>query len=106
MDKVLTRIKEWLTGRRQKVVLVLNGYESEWVEVKKGTVYSVFLRIFINDFKVVTRGEEKSARQNQMTLFEVTKSVISLYVHVDKTMLNIVTFWIYTTFNKEALGQC
>ena len=64
--------------------------------------YSVqcFLRIFINDFKVVTRGEEKSARQNQMTLFEVTKSVISLYVHVDKTMLNIVTFWIYTTFNK------
>ena len=69
-------------------------------------MYSVFIRIFINYFKVVTRGEEKSARQSQMTLFEVAKSVISLYVHVDKTMLNIVTFWIYTTFNKEALGQC
>ena len=80
--KVLSWIREWLTGRRQKVVL--NGKESGWGEVRseivQGSVLGpVLFLIFINDLEVAARGEG-GGQENQMTPFEVTKSVISLYV--------------------------
>jgi ribonuclease P/MRP protein subunit RPP40 len=80
--KVLSWIREWLSGRRQKVVL--NGKESEWGEVRLGIVQGsvlgpVLFLIFINDLEVAARGEG-GGQENQMTPFEVTKSVISLYV--------------------------
>ena len=63
VDKVLAWIRELLTRRRQKLVLVFSGNLSERGEVKSGIVLvsvlgPVLLLIFIKDFKVVARCEE------------------------------------------------
>ena len=57
--KLLAWIEEWLTGRRQRVVL--NGMESEWGDIKSGVVQGsvlgpVLFLMFINDIDEAIEG--------------------------------------------------